>query len=767
MSSVALAVAPKIGNISPAGVRRGEASAVTIQGEGLSGNARLITPFSAQVEAVDAKKSSATAWTFNLKIPEDVAVGVYPVRIQTDDGVSNPFLLAVGQYPQILEKEDNSTFEAAQPLAATPVIVEGQAAGNDVDYFRFAGKKGEYIVIDAACNRIGSGVDPSIRLTSASATRRFVASADDTLGLLTDARIIAQLPEDGEYVIELSDSRYQGGGRPVYRLLVGPVPLAEEVYPLGGRLGETVGLELRGGTLGRPRIAAATLTPAQGTSLHWPRIPCEMAGLSSGGMAGRDVESVAPRLIDTVPELREPADPAAPAIRAAGPVIFNGRIDPPGDEDRFVVAATPGQRLHVAVEASRVGSALDGVLQVLDAKGAAIATADDTNVQVPGQPAGQGTLVYPDPALDVTVPGGSSEITFVLRDLEGRGGIGFPYRMVVTPIVPGFELTASDAQVSIPKGGSVGIGVAVTRKDYAGPISLTVVDPPAGLTVRPGTIAPGQAVGALSIAASPTATFAAVPLRLVGRAQGPNGPIEVDATRSVVFAQQGTLPTNSLTQTVMFAAPALPTPVALDAPAEPIEVVHGFGAAIPVKLTRSKGADAALAVTPLPLPPGFAVPAANLAEKSSAGSVPVNTTVEAALGQTTIALVAKGKLPDGERTISIPAVTLNVVRPAEASLAAAAIEVKAGATAEAKGKLVRRGPFKDPVTVKLNGLPGGLKADPVVIAPGDSEFAIKIQSDPKAPAATATAQLAISYQVNKKDYPTPPLPLTVKVLPAR
>ena len=103
-------------------------------------------------------------------------------------------------------------------MPAIPLVVEGQAAGNDVDYFRFPGKKGRTIVVDAQCARIGSGVDPTIRLTTAGAAR-FVASADDSPGLLTDARLVAVLPEDADYVVELSDSRYQGGGRPVYRLV--------------------------------------------------------------------------------------------------------------------------------------------------------------------------------------------------------------------------------------------------------------------------------------------------------------------------------------------------------------------------------------------------------------------------------------------------------------------------------------------------------------------------------------------------------------------
>ena len=94
------------------------------------------------------------------------------MRIQTDDGISNPFLLAIGQLPQVVEKEDNSTFETAQKIPDPPLVVEGQVAGNDVDFFRFHGKKGQAIFVDAQCARIGSGVDPSIRLTAAGQTGR-------------------------------------------------------------------------------------------------------------------------------------------------------------------------------------------------------------------------------------------------------------------------------------------------------------------------------------------------------------------------------------------------------------------------------------------------------------------------------------------------------------------------------------------------------------------------------------------------------------------
>ena len=335
-----------------------------------------------------------------------------------------------------------------------------------------------------------------------------------------------------------------------------------------------------------------------------------------------DVESLPPIVVSHLPELREPADPNAPPVRAAAPVALNGRIDPTGDEDRYVLAVTPGQKLRIEVDAAERGSALDGVLQVLGAKDAVLATADDTNTPVAGKTP-KAVIISPDPTLDFTVPAGLTEVTLALKDLQGRGGTGYAYRITVEPVVPSFEITLNDLQMGIPRNGTAAVGVTVVRKGYNGPISLSVANPPAGVTVRPGTIADGQAVGAFTVSASPDAAFDAVTLQVVGSGQGPDGPIVRSATKEVVFAQQATpmatLPTNTSTQIGLAAAPALPTAVKLDAPATPIEVVHGFGAPIEVKAERSAGADAALAVTPLPLPPGLAVPAVNIAEKAADG----------------------------------------------------------------------------------------------------------------------------------------------------
>jgi len=754
--AAALADPPRIADASPFGVKRGEKVEVTLTGTNLAGNPRLVASFPFELEPTPPERNSAGAWVFALTVPDSVALGTHPIRVQTDDGLSNAFPLVVGQLPQLAEVEDNNEFEKAQALAALPVVVEGRVAGADVDHFRFAGKTGETILIDAQCARIGSGVDPTIKLTLAGPPRRYVASAEDSPGLLTDARLVAELPEDGDYVVEIADARYAGGGRPVYRLTIAEAPMAEEVYPLGGRAGEVVGFELRGGTLKEPLLAAARLAPEGATAAHWPRF-------AAGAL---DLESARPLVVSNVPEIREPADPAAPRPKAVAPVVFNGRLDAPGEEDQFVLTVSPGQKIKVQVEAAALGSAIDGVLRVLNPKGEQIAQADDTPRTPPG---GDPAAKYndPDPSLTFDVPAEVSEVALVLRDLEKRGGIGFPYRINVAPAPPGFDLNLNEPQASVPKGGAAVVGVSVVRNGYDGPIELSVEEPPAGLTCRPGTIPAGQTVGAFSLATAADAAFPAAPLKVVGVGQGPNGPIREAAVGWTVLAQQGVLPTNAMAEEGLAAAPAGPSIVTLDAPAEPVEAIHGQSVSIPIKVARTEGADAALALATLPLPAGLTAPAANIAEKAGDGAATVAVAPAAALGLTTIGLTAKGKFGEVERTFALPAVTLNVVRPIDFSLEQPVLEIAPGATVELKGKVVRKGEFKEPVAVRVDGLPAGLTAEPATVAPDAADFVVKVVAAADAQPAEAAANAVAAFKLGDADYPFPPAPLAVKVVAAQ
>ena len=97
---------PRSMRSAPYGVQRGVTSEVTINGSNLAGNPRLVAPFGFRLDppAKSVAKEDPSNWKLKLIVAADAAVGAYPIRVQTDDGISNPFLFVVGQLPQIARK---------------------------------------------------------------------------------------------------------------------------------------------------------------------------------------------------------------------------------------------------------------------------------------------------------------------------------------------------------------------------------------------------------------------------------------------------------------------------------------------------------------------------------------------------------------------------------------------------------------------------------------------------------------------------------------
>jgi hypothetical protein len=676
-------VVPRIDDVNHLGVQRGVATELTIRGARLSGNPRLVAPFRFTEANQGGRPSDPISFTTRVTVDPETALGVYPVRVLTDDGFSDPFPMAVGQLPVVREVEGKHTPETA-PLYTTPVVIEGRLSGmKDHGTFRFRGKRGRRILMDPQFARIGSRFDPSIFMLSMDRTSRWAAGVP--LGYQADDPIFAVLPQDADYFLDVrADFHPTKGGRPDYRLVVGELPAAREVYPLGGHRGETIRVELRGGTLAQPMSVPVRMDAAPGESVVRVRAPTGQRGPDGTPL---DVEALPPLVVDDLPERLEPAAPDAPPLRAFPPVVLNGRIEPAG-VDRFLLDVAPVQRLRVEVAANDLGSALNPTLKVLDARGKVLADPDGEMVPARGSVS---TYYSYDPAAEFTVPAGQTEIVL---EISGRLGIsdeepqddliGSPYRVKVVPVVPGFELWLGDAQVSVPRGGAAAIGVTGNRRGFAGPIALRVSDPPPWLSVRPGVIAEGQTVGAFTVAAAADAVPGPVVLDVIGEGRGPAGPILARAKWIIAFGPLTTAPhrrenldgfvsdvgaylrTRVMTQSGLFAAAVRPAPLALDAPAGPIDVVRGRGAMFKVTATRLKGAEGALTLRPLPLPSGLSIPEVTLGATATEAAVTVKTAAEHPLGEVSVVLMARGTIAGAERFLAVPAVTLKVIPPADA-----------------------------------------------------------------------------------------------------
>ena len=755
------AAPPSLTGTTPSGVTRGRTVDLTFQGANLSGMPEILS--SLPIQYTKAENKEAAKWVVKVTLPEDAPLGVYPIRVVSAKGVSNPVLLSIDQLPSVMEVEPNNTFEKAQAIVS-PVVVEGASAKNDVDFYRFSGRKGQRIVVDAAAARIGSALDPTIRLIT-HAGKKFVASADDTPGLATDARLIATLPVDGDYVVDISDTNYAGGGSAIYRLTIGAVPLAEEVFPVVLTPGATNAIELRGGTLAKPgeviRLAAVPKeVPHYG--LVTMSIPATAIGGESSAFEPTALIQWPYKLLETdVPQVVETD---APVVRKpSAPIAFLGRIEKPGDEDRFDLAVDPGAKYRVRVEAARIGSALDGVLRVLNATGQQIATGDDSPLKVPNPPPNTPPFTQPDPELEFTVPAGQSQATLVINDISKRGGLGYHYRIYVEKSVPGFNLSLSVGQSGLAIGQSTLVNVTVDRaRGYAGPVRLEVVNPPVGLKFRPGQIRAGGLAGSLSISLDAGSKLAPTFLEIVGIG---DGGVKATAMNTIVFASQGPLPVNMLIQQGFLANIADPAAVVLTTPDAVVEVAHGFEGLLPLKLARVAGGEAALELAIVNPPAGLTLPGNKVAEKLTDFAVILKSGVEVPIGEHVIGLTAKGKLAGEDRVVDAPLVRLNVVVPMVMEGLAKELAVKSGQSIELKGKLNRKPSAKAEVTLTVDGLPAGLKAAPVKVAGDKSEFVIKLTADAGAKPVSGNATVKAAFKAGDKDYPALTAPVILKIVP--
>jgi hypothetical protein len=748
-------------NFTPRGAERGKTIDITVGGTNLTPKTRLLLPFTAKQEILPDAKPNPAQVRLKLTVDGTVPPGIYPIRLATEDGVSPPLFFHVDVFPDVNEIEDNSTLAKAQKITV-PAVVNGQCAGGDIDFFRFPAKKGQRLVVETISARLGSGVLPQLRLTDARG--RFLA-ADDTQALGGDCRLWIKAPEDGEYIVEISDSRYRGAAPPHYRLKIADYDFADEVFPLGGRRGDTVEFVLRGGNLGREVRVRRTLSPAPPAGPAPARIALDLGDALPPGMLPPTIA------LGDLPEITLPAQNGkAPAeVEVTPPLTVNGRSAEKGAVQRLRFAVKAGERYRLAVQADALGSALDGVLRVSDQGGKQLALVDDVDVPPPA-PGLQATK-SPDPALEVTVPPGVTALKVELRDGRYRGGINFGYRLTIEPAVPDFLLQQVLSEVNVPRGGTVALTVPVTRRGYNGPIQLGLPALPAGWSVQGGYVPAGVNQGVLTLGAADGVT-ATSPLTLSIEGQG----TEAGSTLRRWAEQQFVVARDA--NVAVATAPLSDFAVALTAaeafrvqgpPA--IEVVHGYPTAVPVTVTRAAGQKvAAVEVTGLAV---AAVPAPGKPPVGALAFKPANAAPDA--GQATLLVTAPANIPEGravdlviqgkaklnnvDRVVVGPAVTVTVLRPFTVELQTPSPALTPGATVVLKGRVQRRPVFKEAVQLKLDGLPTGVTTTAPLkpVAAGQDEFTIELRVGPKVVPAKGPLTLTCSATINGMAYAHPPV----------
>lgn len=290
-STAAFAIPPVLEKLDPIGGQRGTAVKLTLTGQGLTEYTQVISKIPAALTPLSpprAMSRQGKELPYLLEISADAAVGVYPIRIQTQEGLSNVLLFSVGAFPETAEKETeaagpnagkplNDDLETAQAVT-TPVTVNGTLPGPDRDYYRFSARAGQNLVLEVECRRIGSAIDPSIELFDASGKR--LAWNQDAPGIGVDARLDYKFTNDGEYFVAVHDSKFSKQQQDFYRLKIGWYSYAEGLFPLGWKRGETIDIELFGGNLRKPvKVSADLATEDSAAEFSYVHVPGEAGAL--------------------------------------------------------------------------------------------------------------------------------------------------------------------------------------------------------------------------------------------------------------------------------------------------------------------------------------------------------------------------------------------------------------------------------------------------------------------------------------------------------
>jgi hypothetical protein len=420
-----------------------------------------------------------------------------------------------------------------------------------VDHLRVEARAGERRTIEVEARRLGAPVAPVVTVFNARGsplTQRY-----ETPGVEGDCRFDFTFPDDGSYTIQVRDNLYRGADGAVYRLRVSGEPYATGLFPLGGQAGRAVEVFASGGSLLSRRSKTVTLPDEPGAVVD----PGPFDGpVGPVTVPMRLVVGTGPERVET-----EGAEPGT---------TLNGRIDRPGEVDRYRLEVRAGEPVRVAVVAAALGSWLDPVLTVRNDQGVVIAENDDAP-SVEGESA--------DSRLDLPA-GTAGKVVVEVTDRFGDGGPGFAYRLVVGPPSADFGVElrpqgGPDAEevgagpsgaFHLRPGEEIAVPFRVRVEGRTGPITVRAGGLPTGVSAAPVTIRPAALGGSLRLRAAPDARRGRGEMQVVATATTPDGL----SLRRLAFASLAL-------DAVRFAMPSRPVTVRITR--FPVSVVSANGEA--------------------------------------------------------------------------------------------------------------------------------------------------------------------------------------------
>lgn len=725
--SIAAAQVPSIGSITPQAVAPGQTVDLTINGGNLKGATQLVTSFPSQAVLSPDVKDNGTnpaQVVFRVTLPPDAGPGVHAVRVQTPGGISPLKLIVVDDAQSVAQTGANGAFATPQ-VVTPPVAIDGAVPALNRHFYKMTLPAGQKVSIEVLARRMGSALDPMIRVLDAQG--RELTYNDDAAGLMGDSQLSFTPAAAGDYIVEIRDIRWQGGA---YRLRIGDFPLVSVPYPMAAKRGADASLSFAG--LDIDGIAPIAVKVPTDPSQSAVTVGVKRAGGRTSGMASLS-------LSDTDEALEvEPNDTQDKATRVALGAGLNGRFEKPGDADRFIFTAKANDKFTFRAVTRQQGSPTDVTLKLLKADGSQLAEVEDTGTE--------------DAVLNGAFPA-DGDYVLLVEELVKRGGPQYAYRIAVAPTPPpGFSIAATADALNIAAGGTASIPVTVTRTGYAGAIQVAAVDLPPGVVSSPTVIGPNLGGAILTVKSNPDAVQGKpFPIRIVGTAKVGAADVQSIATIDVAIkAANSAMPFSPevLSRNVALAVGPAPQ---FTVRAEPAEAVFGQNLATSLKIIVTRqptfDEDITLALVPFiagqpPVPAGITPTVKPIPKGANEIDLAITGAANAPLGEFTGVLVATLKKGNDTHTQTVPGIILKVQAPYALKGEAVEGKVAKGGMLKIKVKAERNPAYKGPINLTFQNLPKGVTAAAAMIPADQNEAeAVLTAAADAAPGAAANVTI--------------------------
>jgi hypothetical protein len=711
---------PQLTRILPRGGQRGTEMDVTFAGARLK-DAKEVILYEKGIEATKIEGDKPEQVKVHFKIAQDCALGEHTMRLRTATGITELRTFWVGPFPstQASVKPPNASWDTPQTLAMN-TTAEGVINNEQVHFYKIDAKKGQRISAEVEGMRLGGTMfDPYLSVVDMAKFE--IATSDDTALLKQDPFVSFLAPKDGPFIVEVRESAFGGSGDSHYRLHVGTYPRPTVVYPLGGKVGETLKVDF----LGDP---SGTITQ----EIKLPDQPSEEMALYA-----KQNNEIPPSpnyfRVSPFPNVMQEGEhhdvATAQDAKIEPPLAFNGILKQPREMDCYKFKATKGQPMEISVWARRLRSPLDSVITVWNAKGQYLANNDDSG--------------NPDSYLRFTPPE-DGEYVVGIKDHLGAGGPEYAYRIELTTPRPSVVISIPNAgqvngptqerqTIPVPRGNRYATLMRNVRSGVNGELTLTTEKLPDGVTMTAEPFRTQTDVTPVVFEAKDDAPIGGKLCDFVAKAAADSKEgIESKIVQQVelVIGQPNNTP-YSHTQVHQFAVAVTqeaPFKLSLVQPKAPL-VQNGM---IKLKIVAVRKPDFKGPINCRMLfdPPGVNAQPVDMAADKNEVEMPISASEGAAPRQWKICVTGTGNV-DGPLWVSSQLVDLTVAQPfigGKVQMAA----VEQDSTSQIVCELTQNVKFEGKAKLELLGLPANTTAEPREITAEDTKVVFDLVAAKKA-----------------------------------